>query len=100
MPVVACEHPRCRRKVFPARIVKARGVPTDVVLDAEPSTWDRGARIKLVGFQQQGFEVVDKLTQSQIHKAFGVGELYVPHAEVCEAAQKRTGAKKKDGTHA
>jgi hypothetical protein len=86
--------------VFPGRIVKARGAPTDVVLDAEPSTWERGARIKLNGMQVAGFELAEKLTQSQIHKAFAVKEMYVPHAEVCEAAQKKTGAKKKDGTHA
>lgn len=98
MPVVACEHaPRCRRQVFPARIVKNRGVPTDVVLDAAPSTWQEGARIKLNGMQVAGFELASKLTQSQIHKAFAATEMYVPHDEVCGAAQKKTGAKKKDG---
>lgn len=100
MPVVPCEHGRCRRKVFPARIFKARGAPVDVVLDATPSTWAEGARIKLAGVNSMGQQLAEKLTSSQVHRAFAVKEMYVPHEQVCQVAQKRTGAKKKDGTHA
>ena len=96
----ACSNTRCHRQVFDAKIVKRRGVPVDLVLDAEPSTWDNGARIRLIPSGHVAHQLVDKLTASQIHKAFAARELYVEHREVCEGEQRKTKAKKADGSHA
>lgn len=101
-PLRPCANTRCTRQVFDAKIVKDRGAPVDVVLDAQASTWAEGARIKLTTSDHlpPGQQHAEKLTGAQIHRAFGVREMYVEHAEVCEADQRRKGAKKKDGTHA
>ena len=101
-PLRPCANTRCKRLVFDAQVVKDRGAPLDVVLDAQPRTWADGARVKLVesGHLPDGVQHVKKLTASQVHQAFAVAGLYVEHREVCEAEQRRTKAKKKDGTHA
>lgn len=92
-----CEHARCRRRVFDARHIKQRGAPVDLVLDAESRAWIDGARFKVMP-TGQAVTTVQKLTASTIHKAFGRDTaLYVEHREVCEAEQRKTGAKKKDG---
>jgi hypothetical protein len=101
-PLRPCGNTRCKRQVFDATIVKARGAPVAVVLDAEPSTWANGARIKLIesGHLPGGQQHADKLTAAQIHRAFAVTHLYVEHAEVCQAEQRKKKAKKADGSHA
>lgn len=101
-PIVPCEHGRCRRKVFQARVWKQRGAPEVVVLDAEPVSWADGARIKLLqsGHLPDGVQLVKKLTNRMIHEAFAVPGLYVPHSERCEVALKRKGAAKKGAGHA
>lgn len=93
----ACEHRRCRRRVFDANIIKNRGAPEAVVLDAEPKAWIDGGRFKILPTGQP-VTTVQKLTASQIHRAFGRNTaLYVEHREVCEAEQRRTTAKKTAG---
>lgn len=98
VPLVACEHRRCRRKVFRAKVMKQSGAPIDVILDGAPSTWVDGARVKLTGVNSIGEQLARRLTQSQIHEAFAVRELYVEHSERCEVAMKRKPtARKKEG---
>jgi hypothetical protein len=96
----ACTNTRCRRKVFDAKIIKTRGVPVDIVVDAAPSTWAEGARIKLLPSEHLPHQLVEKLTAAQIHRAFAVHALYVEHREMCQGAQRRTAAKKRSDTHA
>lgn len=90
-----CANDRCRRMVFDAQILKARGAPVAVVLDGEASTWQEGARLKLL--PHGATPLVKKLTASTIHEAFAVTALYVEHREVCEAEARRTKAKKTEG---
>lgn len=96
-PLHPCEHARCNRMVFDAKIVKARGVPVDVIVDAAPSTWELGARIKLVPSWHVPHQLVEKLTTTQIHRAFAARALYVEHAEVCDAVQRKRKAGKNTG---
>lgn len=97
VPLRACSNTRCKRRVFDAKIIKRKGVPVDVVIDAEPSTWADGARMKLLPSEHLPHQVVEKLTAAQIHRAFAVRALYVEHREVCQAEQHRTRAKKTEG---
>lgn len=97
VPRRPCTHaPRCRRQVFDAQLVKQRGAPVALVLDGEPWAWIDGARYKI---KPTGVATVtvQKLTATQIHQAFGNVLLYVEHAEVCEAEQRKKKAKKVDG---
>lgn len=96
----SCDNARCKRKVFDAKIIKAKGVPVDIVVDAAPSTWAAGARIKLLPSGHLPHQLVEKLTATQVHRAFAVRALYVEHKEVCQVAQRRTAAKKGRGVHA
>jgi len=93
-----CGHSRCKRLVATVTMLTARGAGR-LDIDAEPSTWELGARIKLIASDHlpEGRQLAEKLTQSQIHRAFAVKALYVPHVEVCQAAQKRTAASKRAG---
>jgi hypothetical protein len=95
-PLRPCEHTRCKRQVFDAKIVKKSGV-ADVVLDAVPKTWEEGARFKLVPSWHVPHQLVEKLTATQIHRAFAVRHLYVEHAEVCETEQRKRKVSKKTG---
>jgi hypothetical protein len=101
-PLRACANSRCRRKVFDATLVKDRGAPVDVVLDAQPRTWEQGGRIRLCVSDHlpPGRQNAEKLTGASTRRAFAVREFYVEHSELCEAEQRKKGAKKKDGTHA
>lgn len=91
----ACEHhPRCSRPVLDAKIVKDRGAPVDVVLDAEPSTWAEGARIRLLAADHVPHQLAQRLTTAR--GAFAVTALYVEHRERCEAEQRRTKAKTRE----
>lgn len=94
-----CAHPRCRRTVFDVQIIKAKGAPAVEVVDTQPRPWAEGARIKLIPSEHAapGAQLAEKLTTAQIHKAFGVAHLYVPHVEVCDGAPKRKTAKKEAG---
>jgi hypothetical protein len=98
-PLRPCVSSRCTRKVFDAKIVKTRGAPEAIVVDAQPSTWADGARIKLLESSHlpDGQQNVDRLTAAQISRAFAAPHLYVEHAEVCEAEQRKKKAKKADG---
>lgn len=95
-PSRPCAHSRCGRRVFDAQLIKQKGAPVALVLDAEPRAWVDGARYKL---KPTGAVTVtvQKLTAAQIHQAFGNVLLYVEHAEVCEAEQRKKKAKKVDG---
>ena len=86
-----CEHGRCTRLVFPVKVMKTRGVPVEELLDAEPVTWEDGARIKLLpsGHLPVGQQLAKLLTVATISHAFAA-ELFVPHREVCKAMQRRT----------
>jgi hypothetical protein len=95
-----CANTRCKRRVFDAKIIPAHGAPLDIVLDAQPLTWPDGARIKLLPSEHSPHQLAQKLTAAQIHQAFAVRELYVLHREVCQAEQRKTRAKKADGSHA
>ena len=101
LPGRPCEHaPRCKRAVFDAHIVKNRGAPVALVLDAEPKTWQDGARLLITPTGGEGVTVL-KLTAATIHNAFGSGvRLFVEHREVCQAEARRTTAKKKGTGHA
>lgn len=92
-----CSNDRCHRRGFDAKIIKVRGAPVDVVLDGQPKTWAEGARIKLVDSRHLPHQRVKQLTAASIREAFGVRALYVEHAEVCEAEQRKKKAKKVDG---
>ena len=97
-----CPHaPRCTRQVFPVKIMKGRGFLHEL-LDATPVSWEDGARIKLIVSEHlpRGQQLAEKLTASQAWRAFGVKAFYVPHAEVCEAAQRRTATSRKKSGHA
>jgi len=98
-PLRPCANSRCKRLVFDATIVKQRGAPVDVVLDAVPQTWQQGARIRLCqsGHLPAGKQNVEKLTAASAHRAFSSPLLYVEHAEVCEADQRKRRAKKTEG---
>ncbi len=99
----ACPYaPRCARQVFPVKIMKAKGVPVAEVLDAVPVSWAEGARIKLIVSEHlpRGQQLAEKLTASQAWRAFAVKAFYVPHAEVCEAAQRKTTTNRKRSGHA
>lgn len=96
-PLRTCVHaPRCGRLVFDAQLIKAKGAPVALVLDGEPRAWADGARYKILPAEQP-VTTVQKLTASTIHKAFGSVLLYVEHAEVCEAEQRKKKAKKIEG---
>jgi hypothetical protein len=101
-PITDCGRGRCRRKVFKVKIIKARGVPAEEELDSVPQTWEEGARIKLTmsGHLPDGEQHAEKLTASQIHRAFAVKELYVPHADLCPAQKRKTGTTRKGGGRA
>lgn len=92
----ACTHTRCRRRAFDAHMIKLKGAPVALVLDAEPRAWIDGARYKIIDTGQPVTTVI-KLTAAQMHKAFGNVLLYVEHREVCEAEQHKTKAKKTEG---
>lgn len=94
-----CEHSRCKRQVFGATIVRSRGTPIDLLVDAQPVTWPEGGRIKLLDSRHSAHQLADKLTAATMYRGFGT-ELYIEHREVCEAQQRRTKAKKADGSHA
>jgi hypothetical protein len=84
------------------KIMKSRGAPVAEQLDAVPSTWGEGARIKLIPSDHLpgGEQLAEKLTAAQISRAFAVKHLYVPHADRCPAQKKKTGKSKSDrGTH-
>jgi hypothetical protein len=101
-PLRPCSSTRCKRRVFDAVIIKARGAPVDVVLDGQPSTWADGARFRLLVSDHlpDGQQNAEKLTAAQIHRAFAAQHLYVEHAEMCQAEQRKKKAKKADGSHA
>lgn len=96
-----CEHGRCRRKVATVTLVTKTTAVTAVV-DAEGVPWDTGARIKLIASDHlgPGRQLAEKLTASQLHKAFGVKLFFRLHAEVCEVAQRRTTTSRKRAGHA
>jgi len=99
-PLRPCQYaPRCKRQVFDAKILKQRGAPLDIVLDAVPQTWEEGARIRLTnsGHLPEGRQLAEKLTAVSGGRAFSSPGLYVEHHEVCEAEQRRTRAKKTEG---
>lgn len=82
--------------------MKARGAPVAEEVDAAPSTWADGARIKLLPSDHlpDGEQLAEKLTQAQISRAFAVRHLYVLHADRCPAQKKKTGKTKQErGTH-
>ncbi len=82
--------------------MKNRGAPVDEEIDAEPSTWADGARIKLVPSDHlpDGVQLAEKLTAAQAHRAFATPHLWVPHADRCPAQKKRTGKTKQErSTH-
>lgn len=99
-----CPVRRCRGRIFDVQIIRARGAPIEATVDAKPFTWEQGARIKLIPSEHagDGKQLAEKLTASQVHKAFAVTGLYVPHAEVCGGAQKKkaTPASRKKAGHA
>lgn len=98
-----CGRGRCKRSLFVVKIAKSRGAPVDEEVDAEPSTWEAGARIRLVVSDHlpDGVQLAEKLTQAQISRAFAVRHLYVPHADRCSAQKKKTGRTRQErGTHA
>jgi hypothetical protein len=96
-----CAHARCTRETFKATIIKQRGAPVEVVLDAQPRTWEEGARYRVLPkLILTGATRVEKLTTATAHRGFGATGLYVEHREVCMAEQRRTKAKKADGSHA
>lgn len=100
--VTECAKPRCKRLVFEAQVLRGR-TPVDVVLDAAPSTWAEGARVKLIpsGHAADGVQLATALTATQVHQAFGVTRLYVPHDERCDdPTGRRKKARKKDDSHA
>lgn len=100
--VTPCGRGRCKRKLFAVQIMKARGAPVTEEVDAEPSTWTDGARIKLVPSDHlpDGVQLAEKLTAAQAHKAFATRDLWVPHADRCPAQKKKTGKSKADrSTH-
>lgn len=78
--------------------MKNRGAPVEVEVDAEPSTWANGARIKLVPSDHlpDGEQLAEKLTAAQAHRAFATPHLWVPHVDLCSAQKKKTGKTKKD----
>ncbi len=100
VPLQPCVHARCRRRVFPVWVMKQRGAPETVVLDAEPSTWEKGARIKLTTVNAEGRQLAQRLTNRQLHLAFAVREFYVPHEELCEVARKKRPTAKRGAGHA
>lgn len=96
----ACEHRRCRRRVFSANLIKARGAPVTLILDAEPKAWIDGGRYKILPTGQP-VTTVQKLTATTIHKAFGRNTaLYIEHREVCEAEQRKRATARKCAGHA
>lgn len=102
VPAVPCGRGRCKRDVYHVKIMKSRGAPVGEEIDVRPSTWELGARIKLIPSDHlpEGEQLAEKLTQAQISRAFAVKHLYVPHADVCPSQKKKTGKSKKDrGTH-
>lgn len=101
-PERPCGRGRCKRSLFTVQITKTRGAPVEEELDAVPSTWADGARIKLLisDHLPDGVQLAEKLTQAQIGRAFAVRHLYVPHADRCSAQKRKTGKSKRDrGTH-
>jgi hypothetical protein len=101
-PVAPCGRGRCKRSRFTVKVMKARGAPVDEEIDATPSTWAEGARIKLIPSDHlpDGVQLAEKLTAAQISRAFAVKHLYVPHADRCSAQKKKTGRTKQErGTH-
>lgn len=90
--------PRCTREVFPVRLMKEHGAPVDELLDARPGSWAEGARIKLLPSEHlpRGQQLAKVLTAAGVRQAFAA-VLYVPHAEVCEAQQRRRVTGRKDG---
>lgn len=100
--VTPCGRGRCRRSLFKVQILKNRGVPVEEEVDAEPSTWADGARIRLITSDHLpgGVQHAEKLTATQVHRAFAVAHLYIPHADRCSAQKKKTGKSKTDrSTH-
>lgn len=101
-PSVPCGRGRCKRNVHHVKIMKNRGAPVAEEIDARPSTWAEGARIKLLisDHLPDGEQLAEKLTATQIGRAFAVTHLWVPHADVCPAQKKKTGKSKTDrSTH-
>lgn len=101
-PVRPCGRGRCKGKLFDVRIMKNRGAPVDEEVDAVPSTWADGARIKLIPSDHlpAGQQLAEKLTAAQAHRAFATPQLWVPHADRCPAQKKKTGKSKSDkGAH-
>lgn len=92
-PLTPCGRGRCKRSLFAVTILKARGAPVVEEVDAAPSTWLEGARIKLVPSDHlpEGEQLAEKLTAAQAHKAFATRDLWVPHADRCSAQKKKTG---------
>ncbi len=102
VPPVPCGRGRCKRNVYHVKIVKARGAPVAEEIDEKPSKWLDGARIKLLpsGHLPEGEQLAEKLTATQISRAFAVVHLWVPHADVCSAQKKKTSKSKTDrSTH-
>lgn len=101
VPSVPCGRGRCKRNVYHVKIMKARGAPVGEEIDAEPSTWLEGARIKLLpsGHLPDGEQLAEKLTAAQISRAFAVKHLWVPHADRCPAQKKKTTTTKKNRGH-
>lgn len=101
-PVRPCGRGRCKQSLFVVKIMKNRGAPVAEEVDAAPSTWLEGARIKLIPSDHlpDGEQLAEKLTAAQAHRAFATRDLWVPHADRCPAQKKKTGKSKKDrGTH-
>ena len=98
---VPCEHARCRRTVLHVKIYKQRGAPVDETLDATPVSWEDGARIRLLisDHLPDGQQLVEILTVATMYRAFAA-QLYIPHREVCEVAQRRTKKKPTKGVGA
>jgi hypothetical protein len=101
-PLTPCGRGRCKRNTYTVKIMKARGAPVAEEIDAEPSTWVDGARIKLLPSDHlpDGEQLAERLTQAQMGRAFAVKHLYVPHADRCSAQKKKTGRTKQErSTH-
>lgn len=94
-----CIHaPRCKRQVATVTVVTTK-TSAHLIIDAQPKLWEEGARIKLINSDHlpDGKQLAEKLTASQLHRAFGVKEFFIPHDEVCQVAQKRRTASKRSG---
>lgn len=72
------------------------------VIDAEGGPWTDGGRIKLIASDHlgPGRQLAEKLTASQLSKAFGVKLFFRLHDEVCEAAPRRRPTGRKAAGHA